>query len=105
MKHLRKFNESKYEICVRCDLDEYPIMKSTGTCLKCRDEEIGKAEEAKLVNDDLSVDAAKWLWDIHRTIEELGEPDQQSNYYYESFKNLKLYEEFEKRNLNCKLIM
>ena len=96
MKHLRKFNESKYEICVRCDLDEYPIMKSTGNCLKCRDEEIGKAEEAKLGNDDLSVDAAKWIRDIHRTIEELGEPDPQSNYYYESFKNLKLYEEFDK---------
>jgi hypothetical protein len=95
MKHLRKFNESKYEICQRCDLDEYPIMKSTGTCLKCRDEEIGNAEHAKLGDDDLSVDAAKWYRDIHRTIKELGEPDPQGDDYYESY-SLKLFEEFDK---------
>lgn len=96
MKHLRKFNESKYEVCDRCDMDEYPIMASTGTCLKCRDEEIGKAEEAKLENDDLSIEAAKWLRNIYKEIENNKEPDPQSHYYYESLSNLKLFEEFDK---------
>jgi len=94
MKHLRKFNESKYEICQRCDFDEYPIMKSTGTCLKCRDEEISNAEHAKLGDDDLSVDAAKWYRDIIKTIKELGEPNY-GEVLFESY-SLKLYEEFDK---------
>lgn len=58
------------EHCIRCSNDVPKLMKSTGTCLKCRNEEIELAQYS-----DEDIRQVRWLKQMERAINKNKEPE------------------------------
>ena len=63
--------------CIRCSRQVRRLMKSTGTCRKCRDEEIRDNRDRMLEEEgDVMLDSAKALHGIQKEMKKNKEPDE-----------------------------